>query len=70
VREEWGQSIAPVSRWESLGCDAVGDRGISRLGTSIERICYARGIGADSRLLVSVAYGKDWQAAEMDSYQY
>jgi hypothetical protein len=48
----------------------VGDRGISRLGTSIERICYARGIGADSRLLVSVAYGKDWQAAEMDSYQY
>jgi CubicO group peptidase (beta-lactamase class C family) len=70
VREEWGQSIATVSRWESLGCDAVGDRGISRLGTAIERICYARGIGADSRLLVSVAYGKDWQAAEMDSYEY
>ena len=70
VREEWGRSIATVSRWESLGCDALGDRGISRLGTPIERICYARGIGADSRLLVSVAYGKDWQAAEMDAYEY
>ncbi|HEU4525533.1 MAG TPA: serine hydrolase domain-containing protein [Gemmatimonadales bacterium] len=70
VREEWGRSIATVSRWENLGCDAVGDRGISRLGTAIERICYARGIGADSRLLVSVAYGKDWQAADMDSYEY
>ncbi|HEU4954983.1 MAG TPA: serine hydrolase domain-containing protein [Gemmatimonadales bacterium] len=70
VREEWGRSIAKVSRWESLGCDAVGDRGISRLGTSIERICYARALGSDSRLLVSVGYGKDWQAAELDSYEY
>jgi hypothetical protein len=70
VREEWGRSIASVTRWENLGCDAVGERGISRLGTSIERICYARGIGADSRLLVSVAYGRDWQPAELGSYEY
>jgi hypothetical protein len=70
VREGWGRSIAEVSRWENLGCDAVGDRGISRLGTPIERICYARGLGADSRLLVSVAYGRDWRPAELDSYQY
>jgi CubicO group peptidase (beta-lactamase class C family) len=70
VREEWGQSIATVNRWENLGCDAVGDRGISRLGTAIVRICYARGTGTDTRLLVSVAYGKDWRAAEMDSYEY
>lgn len=26
---------------ESLGCDAVGDKGISRLGSRIERVCYA-----------------------------
>ena len=70
VREEWGRSIASVTRWENLGCDAVRERGISRLGTSIERICYARGIEADSRLLVSVAYGRDWQPAELDSYEY
>ena len=70
VREEWGRSIASVTRWENLGCDAVGKRGISRLGTSIERICYTRGIEADSRLLASVAYGRDWQPAELDSYEY
>ena len=70
VREEWGRSIASVTSWENLGCDTVGERGISRLGTSIERICYARGIEADSRLLVSVAYGRDWQPAELDSYEY
>jgi CubicO group peptidase (beta-lactamase class C family) len=70
VRESWGRSIADVSRWENLGCDAVGDRGISRLGTPIERICYARGTGADSRLLVSVGYGRDWRPAELDSYEY
>ena len=70
VREEWGQSIAEVSRWQSLGCDAVGDRGISRLGTAIERICYARGTGADTRLLVSVGYGGDWRPAELDSYEF
>jgi CubicO group peptidase (beta-lactamase class C family) len=70
VREEWGQSIAAVRHWESLGCDTVGDRGISRLGTAVERICYARGLGADSRLLVSVAYGRDWRPAELDSYEF
>jgi hypothetical protein len=48
----------------------VGDRKISRLGTAIERICYARGTGADSRLLVSVGYGRDWRPAELDSYEF
>jgi hypothetical protein len=48
----------------------VGDRGISRLGAAIERICYARGLGTATRLLVSVAYGENWQAADMDSYDY
>jgi CubicO group peptidase (beta-lactamase class C family) len=70
VREEWGRSLADVSRWESLGCDAVGDRGISRLGARIERICYARATGAESRLLAIVAYTADWRAAALDSYSY
>ncbi len=70
VRDEWGQSMAGVSRWESLGCDAVGDRAISRLGERIERICYARATGSDARLLASVAYTADWRAAALDSYSY
>lgn len=70
VRDEWGRSLADVSRWEPLGCDAVGDRGISRLGARIERICYARATGAESRLLAIVAYTADWRAAALDSYSY
>jgi CubicO group peptidase (beta-lactamase class C family) len=70
VREEWRRSLADVTRWESLGCDAVGARGISRLGARIERICYARAEGPDSRLLASVAYTTDWRAAALDSYSY
>jgi CubicO group peptidase (beta-lactamase class C family) len=70
VREEWGRSLADVTRWESLGCDTVGARGISRLGARIERICYARAEGPDSRLLASVAYTTDWRAAALGSYSY
>ena len=70
MREEWSRSLADVNRWEPLGCDAVGDKGISRLGERIERICYARATGADSRLLASVAYTADWRAAALDSYTY
>jgi hypothetical protein len=70
VRAEWGQSLTDVSRWEPLGCDAVGERGISRLGSRIERICYARASGSNGRLLASVAYRADWRAAALDSYSY
>jgi hypothetical protein len=70
VRDAWSRSLADVSRWEALGCDAVGDRGISRLGARIERICYARAVGPESRLLASVAYTADWRAAALDAYEY
>ena len=70
IREEWGRSLDDVKRWEELGCDAVGDKGISRLGTKVQRICYARGTGDDTRLLAIVSYGADWQAAALDSYTY
>jgi CubicO group peptidase (beta-lactamase class C family) len=70
VREEWSRSLADVSRWEPLGCDDVGEKGISRLGARIERICYARAEGPESRLLASVAYTADWRAAALDSYSY
>jgi hypothetical protein len=70
VREGWGRSLADVSVWEPLGCDDVGERGISRLGSRIERICYARASGSNGRLRASVAYRADWRAAALDSYSY
>jgi CubicO group peptidase (beta-lactamase class C family) len=70
VRDEWGRSLADVSRWEALGCDHVADRRIDRLGARIAHICYARATGSDSRLLASVAYTADWRAAALDAYPY
>lgn len=68
VRESWSRSLKSLTRWESLGCDAVGDKGISRLGSRIERVCYARATGADSRLVAIVSHTTDGQAAALDSY--
>ena len=70
VRDEWGRSLADVSRWEALGCDHVAERGIERLGARIAHVCYARATRADSRLLASVAYTADWRAAALDAYSY
>ena len=70
VREEWSQSLADGRRWESLGCDAVGGRDISRLGARVERICYGRTTGPGGGLLASVAYTADWKAAFLDAYAF
>ena len=70
VREEWAPTVAGGRRWESLGCDDVAGRGISRLGALVERICYGRVTGARGGLLASVAYTADWKAAFLDSYAY
>ena len=45
-------------------------RGLSRLGARIERTCYARATGRESRLLASVDYTADWHAAAVDAYSY
>ena len=70
VRDEWRGSLAEVSEWEPLGCDLVSGRGLSRLGARIERTCYARATGRESRLLASVDYTADWHAAAVDAYSY
>ncbi len=70
VREEWAPSVATGRRWESLGCDDVTGRGISRLGARVARICYGRMTGPHGGLLASVAYTADWKAAFLDAYAY
>jgi CubicO group peptidase (beta-lactamase class C family) len=68
VRKTWRDNVAEVERWETLGCDAVAEGKISLLGAHIERICYAR--APEPRLLVEVAYTRDWRAAYVDWYFY
>jgi CubicO group peptidase (beta-lactamase class C family) len=67
-RERLGGWIKAIQTWTFLGCDSVRDRRISRLGTRIERICYAEGAATGGQVLFSVLYGPDWRAAGFDVY--
>jgi len=55
-----------MQTWTSLGCDSVRDRGISRLRSRIEHICYAKGTAKQGSLLFTVLYGSVWCAAGLD----
>ena len=59
--------LGAIETWKPLGCDDVGKRGISRLRTRIEHICYAMGTAKQGRLLFTVPYGSDWRAAGLDN---
>jgi CubicO group peptidase (beta-lactamase class C family) len=57
-----------IHTWTPLGCDRVRGRGITRLRSRIEHICYAKGTGKPGSLLVTVLYGSDWRAAGLDNF--
>jgi CubicO group peptidase (beta-lactamase class C family) len=67
-REQIGEWVEAIQTWTFLGCDTVRDRHISRFGTRIERICYAKGAVPSWQFLFSVLYGADWRAAGFDVY--
>ena len=67
TREGLSQLVTQVQSWSMLGCDAVEDKGIARLGDDIAHICYARGSGAGGSELVSVFFTADWQVAFLDA---
>jgi CubicO group peptidase (beta-lactamase class C family) len=69
-REQIGGWLKAIHAWTFLGCDAVRKRWISRFGTRIERICYAKGAGLKANLLVTVLYGADWRATGLDFYGF
>jgi CubicO group peptidase (beta-lactamase class C family) len=56
-----------IHTWTLLGCDNVRGRGISRLRSRIEHICYAKGIAKEGSLLFTVLYGSGWRAAGLDN---
>jgi CubicO group peptidase (beta-lactamase class C family) len=56
-----------IHTWTSLGCEAVHKRGISRLRSRIEHICYAKGTAKQGSLLFTVLYGSGWRAAGLDN---
>jgi CubicO group peptidase (beta-lactamase class C family) len=56
-----------IHTWTLLGCDSVRDRGILRLRSRIEHICYAQGTAKEGSLLFTVLYGSGWRAAGLDN---
>jgi CubicO group peptidase (beta-lactamase class C family) len=62
-----GSFVKDIQTWTPLGCDAVGKRGISRLGSRIEHICYAKGTAKQGSLLFTVLYDHDWRAVGLDN---
>jgi CubicO group peptidase (beta-lactamase class C family) len=66
-REIIASFLQMIHTWAPLGCDNVGDRGISRLRSAIEHICYAKGTGKQGSLLFTVPYTREWRAAGVDN---
>jgi CubicO group peptidase (beta-lactamase class C family) len=70
TREGVSQLVTRIQSWAPLGCDVVADRGIARLGSQIEHICYVRGAGTDTNELLSVFFDADWKIAFLDSQSF
>jgi len=56
-----------IHTWTMLGCESVHNRGISRLRSRIEHICYAKGTAKEGSLLFTVLYATGWRAAGLDN---
>jgi len=59
--------VEGIQTWTPLGCDDVRRRGISRLRSRIEHICYTKGTAKQGSLLFTVLYGSGWRAAGLDN---
>jgi CubicO group peptidase (beta-lactamase class C family) len=59
--------LEAIHTWTPLGCDDVQGRGISRLRSRIEHICYAKGTAKQGSLLFTVPYASGWRAAGLDN---
>jgi CubicO group peptidase (beta-lactamase class C family) len=62
-----GGMIEGIQTWTPLGCDDVRRRGITRLRSRIEHICYTKGTAKEGSLLFTVLYGSGWRAAALDN---
>jgi hypothetical protein len=56
-----------IKTWTSLGCESVRGRGISRLRSRIEHVCYGKGTGKAGSLLFTVLYSSGWRVVGLDN---
>jgi hypothetical protein len=57
-----------IESWTMLGCESVRGRGISRLRSRIEHVCYAKVSAGKGSMLFTVLYGPGWRAAGLDNF--
>ena len=69
-RADLGELLDPTRGWTWKGCDDVSARRLERLGSAIQRICYASGSAQATASLVEVDYSADGRAAFVDWYDY
>jgi CubicO group peptidase (beta-lactamase class C family) len=67
-RERIGGWLEAFDDWTFLGCDAVADRRISRLGAPVHQICYSRGVAKQGGMLFAILYDPAWRATGIDLY--
>jgi CubicO group peptidase (beta-lactamase class C family) len=66
-RELIAGMLKVIQTWTLLGCESVRGRGIARLRSRIEHICYAKGTAKEGSLLFTVLYGSGWRVAGLDN---
>jgi CubicO group peptidase (beta-lactamase class C family) len=59
--------VKAVETWTFLGCEGVRGRGIARLRSRIEHICYAKGTAGGGGALFTLLFGSDWRLAAVDN---
>jgi D-alanyl-D-alanine carboxypeptidase len=69
-RQQIAGWLKAIPDWTFVGCDAVAERRISRLGAEVHQICYAKGSGARANRVVAILYDADWRAAGIDTYPF
>jgi CubicO group peptidase (beta-lactamase class C family) len=69
-RDDLGELMDPTREWTWKGCDDVSAHRLKRLGSAVQRICYAAGSGKDTASLVEVDYSTDGRAAFVDWYDF
>ncbi len=66
--EQIGGWLEAFDDWTFLGCDGVADRRISRLGATVQQICYSRGVRKKGGMLLAILYDPAWRATGIDLY--
>ena len=61
-------ALTRIQTWTPLGCESVRGRGIIRLRSRIEHVCYAKGTAKEGSWLFTVPYASGWRAAGLDNF--